>query len=327
MRLLVLGGTVFLGRHVVETALSRRAEVTLFTRGRTQPDLFPGVRRCQGDRDGGLGALLAERWDAVIDTSGFVPRVVAQSAKLDAERYVFVSSISAMADLARAPTEDSETLPPVSHENVELAYGALKAASERVLQEALGPRAIVVRPGLLGGPHDPTGRFTYWPLRLAEGGDVVAPAPASAPAAVLDVRDLATFLLDLATSGPSGPFHALGLPRPFGALLDEIRRAVGGEATLRWVDAETLGDVAPWSELPLWLPGGDHAGMMAALPERAVKAGLRHRPLAETARDTLAWARALTGPPPRQEDGRYAVKTLTREKERAILECWLAAKG
>lgn len=322
MRLLVLGGTVFLGRHVVETALSRGAEVTLFNRGRTQPDLFPDVRRFQGDRDGGLGALLSERWDAVIDTSGFVPRVVAQSAMLETDRYVFVSSISALADLARPPTEDSETLPPVPHEDVELAYGALKAASERVLQRALGPRAILVRPGLLGGPHDPTGRFTYWPLRLAEGGDVLAPAPASAPAAVLDVRDLAEFLVDLATSGPSGPFHALGVPRPFGALLDEVSRAVGGEARLRWLGAEALEDVAPWTELPLWLPGENHAGMMAALPERAVKAGLRHRSLAETARDTLAWARSLPGPPPRQQDGRYAVKTLRREKERAILERW-----
>lgn len=319
MRLLVLGGTVFLGRHVVEGALARGLDVTLFTRGRTQPALFPGVRRHQGERDGGLGPLLSERWDAVIDTSGFVPRIVAQSARLDVGRYVFVSSISALAELGHPPTEDSDTLPPVSHENVELAYGALKAASERVLTEALGDRAIVVRPGLLGGPHDPTGRFSYWPLRLAEGGDVLAPAPASAPVSVLDVRDLADFLLDLSLSGAPGPYHALGLPRPFDAWLDEVARAVGSEARVHWVGADALTDVTPWSELPLWLPSPTHAGMMAALSERAVRAGLRHRPLAETARDTLAWARSLVGPPPRQADGRYAVQTLTRAKERAIL--------
>lgn len=320
MRLLVLGGTVFLGRHVVEAALARGLDVTLFTRGRTQPQLFPGVRRCEGERDGGLGGLLAETWDAVIDTSGFVPRIVAQSAQLDVGRYVFVSSISAIADLGRLPSEDSDTWPDVAHENVELAYGPLKAACERVLAESLGPRATLVRPGLLGGPHDPTGRFTYWPLRLAEGGDVLAPAPKSAPTALLDVRDLAEFLLDLADSGPPGPLHALGLPKPLGTWLDEVSRAVGGEARLHWLPPEALRDVVPWSELPLWLPDPAHAGMMAPLPVRAMKAGLRHRPLAETAQDTLTWARSLSGPPPRQADGRYAVRTLTREKERAILE-------
>ncbi|GDX78211.1 hypothetical protein LBMAG42_00220 [Deltaproteobacteria bacterium] len=319
MNLLILGGTVFLGRHVVEAALAAGHAVTMLTRGLTQPELFPEARRVHADRGGGLGALPAERWDAVIDTCGFVPRVVSQSLALDWRRYVFVSSVSAYADLSMPNSEEAATqADPVdpANEDVAMHYGALKAACERRVLAFSG--GIVVRPGLIGGPHDPTGRFTHWPVRLAEGGDVLAPGPASAPVQVIDARDLAAWLVRLATHGPAGAFNAVGNQTTMGEALATIGDAVGGSGRLTW--RRPIEGVAPWSELPLWV-GDDtaHAGMMATPNERAVAAGLRLRPLAETARDTLAWARSLVGDPARQADGRYQPRTLTRAKEAKIL--------
>lgn len=316
VHLLLLGGTVFLGRHVVDAALAAGHTVTLLTRGLTQPGLFPDLEHLHADRDGGLAPLQHRRWDAVIDTCGFVPRVVAQSLALDVGRYVFVSSISAYADQSRPNDEDAATFPDVDGEDVARDYGALKAACER--RVLARPGAVVVRPGLIGGPHDPTGRFTYWPVRLAEGGDTLAPGPARAPAQVIDVRDLAAFLVHLAAHGPAGTFNAVGHSMPIGVMLDTIRAAVGGDARLVWVDNPP--GVAPWSELPLWVGGDpDVAGMCQTPNARALAAGLRLRPLADTARDTLAWARTLTGDPVRQVDGRYAPRTLTRAREAELL--------
>ncbi len=180
MRLLVLGGTAFLGRALVEAALERGDEVSLFTRGRTNPSLFENVERLRGDRDGDLGALQGRTWDAAVDTSGYVPRVVRASAELlrDAvDHYTFVSSISVYADLSSGPSEDGAvaTLDDEGSEDAAQHYGALKALCERVVRDAYGARALVVRPGLIVGPHDPTGRFTYWPHRFARGGEVLAP--------------------------------------------------------------------------------------------------------------------------------------------------------
>lgn len=316
MNLLILGGTVFLGRHVVEAALTAGHSVTMLTRGLTQPELFPQVARVHADRDGGLDALPSLPWDAVIDTCGFVPRVVAQSCALPCRRYVFVSSVSAYADLSGSNDEDAALAPPVDSEDVALHYGALKAACEAVV---LGlPNSVVVRPGLIGGPHDPTGRFTYWPSRLAEGGDVLAPGSPTAPVQVIDVRDLATWIVRMAAQGPAGVYNAVGHTLSMRATLETIRTAVGGDARLIW--APDLPEVAPWSELPLWV-GDDpaRAGLAQTPNGRARGAGLLLRPLAETARDTLSWARSLTGDPPRQVDGRYQPRTLTREREAELL--------
>lgn len=319
MNLLILGGTVFLGRHVVDAALAAGHDVTMLTRGLTQPELFPEVRRVHADRDGGLGALPAERWDAIIDTCGFVPRVVSQSLALAWGRYVFVSSVSAYSDLSRPNPEDAATQADPAdpaNEDVGMHYGAFKAACERrVLAFANG---IVVRPGLIGGPFDPTGRFTYWPVRLAEGGEVLAPGPTDAPVQVIDARDLAAWLVRLATHGPAGVFNAVGNRTTMAEALATIGDAVGGNARLCW--RRPMEGVAPWSELPLWVgDDADHAGMMATPNDRARASGLRLRPLAETARDTLAWACSLDGEPARQADGRYQPRTLTRAREAEIL--------
>jgi 2'-hydroxyisoflavone reductase len=217
-------------------------------------------------------------------------------------------------DQSRPNDEDSVMRADPPGEDVDLHYGALKAACERVVLAAGGE---VVRPGLIVGPHDPTGRFSYWPLRLAEGGDVLAPGPAEQPVQVIDVRDLARWLVER-PAGTERVFNAVGDEITLGAALETIRAATGGDARLIW--REGMEDLEPWSEMPLWLgPTKGHWGMAQASNARARAAGLRFRPLAETARDTLAWAQTLTGDPPRQVDGRYQVQALSREKEAQIL--------
>jgi len=290
MRLLVLGGTKFLGRHAVAYALADGHEVTTFTRGRTNPELFPKAERLTGDRDGGLDALRGRTWDAVIDTSGYVPEVVRQSAELlrDAvQRYLFVSTISVYGD----PEEE---------------YGANKLASERVVEELYGERCTIVRPGLIVGPHDPTDRFTYWPRRLAAGGDVLAPGDPDQPVQLIDARDLAPWLVRLALHGPSGTFDATSPRTTLGDVLERLR----GDANLVWMDGRQVLDagVEPWLELPLWLPE-DGWPLMERDVSAAVAAGLTFRPLEETARDTLAWDRGEPGDRP----------TLSREKEAEVL--------
>ena len=310
---------MFLGRHVVALALEQGDEVTMFTRGKTNPDLFPEAEHLRGDRDGDLGALAGREWDAVVDPSGYVPRVVRQSAELlrDAVgRYVFVSSVSVYADQSEGPTESSATaeLEDPASEDVPKDYGALKAACERTLDEVFGPRVAHVRAGLIVGPHDPTERFTYWPRRLAEGGDVLCPAPQDAAVQFVDVRDLAAFALRLAASDLSGPVNATGPAErlTLGEAIPRMAAALGADCRLHWIDGRTLVDegVDPWMELPLWLGGDpDFAGMLEADVSRALANGLELRPLEETTRDTLAWAETVE--PPRE--------TLSRACERELL--------
>lgn len=331
MKILILGGTVFLGRHLVEAALARGDEVTIFNRGRTSPELFPDVERLRGDRDGDLTELAGREWDAVVDTSGFVPRVVRQSAEVlrDAlQLYCFVSSVSVYADFSASPTENSavKTLEDPSTEDVDQDYGALKAACEDVVRELCGNRALILRPGLIVGPHDPTGRFTYWPVRVARGGDVLAPAPPERGVQVVDARDLARWTLDLAAQRRNGTFNAVGKPTRLDQLLAACAKGAATSSEIEWVDESFLleNGVTPWTELPLWIPGSDWIGHADVDVAAALAAGLSPRPLAETIRDTLAWARTLTGDPERQEDGRYSVQTLTPERERALLAAWHA---
>jgi 2'-hydroxyisoflavone reductase len=318
VRLLVLGGTKFLGRHAVEAALTAGHEVTTFTRGQTNPELFPGVEHLHGDRDGDLGALAGRTWDGVVDTSGYVPRVVRQSAELlrDAVgRYVFVSSISAYGDFSEPITEETPVaeLDDPDTEEIMESYGALKAACERVVEGVYGDRSARVRAGLIVGPFDPTDRFTYWPRRIAAGGTVLAPGEPSAPVQFVDARDLAAWLVQLALAGPGGVFNATGPAEPltFAELLERMRAATGTDAEIAWTDDRLVLDagVQPWTELPLWLPDDDYAGMARADISRAVDAGLAFRPLEETVLDPLAGARSQPGDRP----------TLTPEREREIL--------
>jgi nucleoside-diphosphate-sugar epimerase len=318
VKLLVLGGTKFLGRHVVAHALARGHEVTTFTRGQTNPELFPEAEHLRGNRDGDLDALRGRTWDGVVDTSGYVPRVVRQSAELlrDAvRRYAFVSSISVYADFSAAVDESTPVaqLENPDTEDVLPNYGALKAACERVVDEVYGERSARVRAGLIVGPFDPTDRFTYWPRRIAAGGDVLAPGDPEAPTQFVDARDLAAWLVQLALHGPGGTFNATGPAEPLTMreLFERSRAALRSDANFVWADDETVlaAGIEPWTELPLWLPGTDYAGMARADVSRALAAGLAFRPLEETVRDTFEWDGEEPGERP----------TLTREKEAGVL--------
>lgn len=328
MKLLVIGGTRFLGRHFVEATLERGHTLTLFNRGRTSPELFPGVERIAGDRDGGLGALAGRTWDAVLDPSGYFPRVVGAAAAALAGRtgfYAFVSSISAYASPLVPGADESAPLATLADPNVEEitgeTYGGLKAACEREVTRVFGERSLVIRPGLIVGPHDSTDRFPYWPRRLSRGGEVLAPANPGQPVQIIDARDLAGWLLTLIERGTGGTFNATGPAEPmtFGDVLERIRAALGAVATIRWVEGSFLLErgVQPWTELPLWVPPED-AGHDEVSNQRAIAAGLAFRPLAETARDTLAWD--LARPP----EARASSPALRPEREAELLREWHA---
>jgi 2'-hydroxyisoflavone reductase len=293
VRLLVLGGTKFLGRAVVEAALANGDEVTLFNRGQTNPELFH-VEKIRGDRTKDLEALAGRSWDAALDMATFLPRVVRLSTDAlrdSVRRYVYVSSISAYADQSVPPAEGNPVaqLADPDSESID-DYGALKATCEGIVDDAFGERALVIRPGLIVGPHDPTDRFTYWPRRIAKGGRVLAPAPPDAPVQFIDVRDLGAWIVHATESGLAGIYNATGETLTFASFLEECRH-VAGDAEIVWVDAQQLVDagVGEWMELPLWITSPEYSATHLADVSKAVAEGLRFRPLAETIRDTLAW--------------------------------------
>jgi 2'-hydroxyisoflavone reductase len=311
MRVLLLGGTLFLGRHLVEAALDRGHEMTLFNRGRTGPALYPDVETLHGDREtGDLDALRGRSWDAVIDTSARVPRWVRDAAGVLADNvahYTFVSSISVYADTSTPGTDESGPVHTIADETTEEitsaeVYGALKVLCERAAEEAMPGHVLCVRPGLIVGPYDPTGRFTYWVHRIARGGEVLAPEPREQPVQLVHGRDLADWMLRMAERRETGVFNATGPERPLtmARLLEAIREESGRDTTLRWTDEQFLVEhgVEEWSDLPLWLAPATHpetAGFLAADIRRALAAGLRFRPLADTIRDTLTGAETTTG--------------------------------
>ena len=303
MRLLLLGGPKFVGRAVIDVALARGHEVTLFNRGTTGAGLYPELDRVVGDRDGGLEGLRGREWDAVVDTSGYLPRVVGQSAGLLADavgHYVFVSSISVYASFAEVVDEGSELaeLSAPGSEDISADYGALKALCEREVDTAFPGRSTAVRAGLIVGPHDPTGRFTYWPHRVARGGDVLVPGPAWRPVQLVDVRDLAAWIVTAAEERLSGAFNATG-PATMGAVLDAARRASGSTARAVEVDDAFLTGqgVGEWMELPLWIDpsNDDWRHFMEVDATRATAAGLTFRPLDDTVAATLADAGLVDG--------------------------------
>ena len=298
--MLVLGGTKFLGRAAVEAALARGHEVTLFNRGLTNAELFPEAEKLHGDRSGDLAVLRGGEWDAVLDPSGFVPGLVRASAELlaaAAGHYLFVSSISVYASLAGPNDEDSPLAELGEMPDDRLLedysnYGPLKALCEAAVAAAFGERHAIVRPGLIVGAHDPTGRFTYWPHRVARGGDVLAPAPPERIVQFVDVRDVGSWLVDLSERGAAGAYNATHPGRTWGEVLDTCREVTGSDATFTWVPDSFLAEreVGEWMELPMWIHSADEAGIHAADVSRAQAAGLTFRPLEETVRDTLELA-------------------------------------
>jgi 2'-hydroxyisoflavone reductase len=324
MDVLILGGTGFLGRHLVEAALGSGHRVTLFNRGIKAPDLFPQVETIEGDREVDLSALSGRRWDATIDTCGYVPRVVRASAKTLAnavDHYTFVSSISVYPDdIVPGADEESpvQELPdPTVEEVTGETYGGLKALCERAVEEEMPGRVLSVRPGLISGPHDPTDRFTYWPRRIAAGGEVLAPDPPERGVQFIDVRDLATWIVEMAAKRRTGTFNATGpdYKLEMGQLL-EACKAVSVDAELIWVSEDFLEEhgVEPFTELPLWVPR-EYAGFLDADCGKAIEVGLTFRPLSETVEDVLHWDRA-------RPVGTEPAAGLKPEREQELLRAW-----
>ncbi|MEA2391387.1 MAG: hypothetical protein QOK31_1496 [Solirubrobacteraceae bacterium] len=331
MRLLFFGGTLFLGRHLAEAALGRGHQVTTFTRGLTATGLFPDAEEMHGDRAADLSALEGREWDGVVDTSGYLPRVVGASARAlagAAGHYTFVSSINAYADLDRRVREDSRLarLDEGSSENVQEHYGPLKVLCEQAVAGAFGSdRTLVVRPGLIVGPHDPTGRFSYWVERIAAGGEVLAPGDPERLVQLIDARDLAAWILDMVEQGSAGAFNATSPRLPMRAVLEAC-----GDARLTWVEDDFLlgRGVSEWDELPLWLVDPSVRGMLDADVSRAVGAGLSFRPVAETARDTLDWLRANAGKPrPALPGVQLPQAGMDPARERELLAEWHRRSG
>lgn len=340
LRLLILGGTGFLGPHEVRYALARGHKVTLFNRGR-RPKEWPGeVEELAGDRDtGNLKALEGREWDVCIDNPASAPFWVRDAGQLlsgRVGRYIYVSSISALADMSRpGQTEEAPTAeyrgPDVMkethatlREDLRL-FGPLKAACEAEAEKQFPGRAAIIRPSLIAGPGDDTDRFTYWPARIAKGGEVLAPPPDD-PVQFIDVRDLAEWIIRLAETGTTGTFHATGpgYELTTAALLFGIRAAGTAPARFTFTTAAFLAEqrIRPWMDLPVWMPGeGETAGFHRLNPARAAAAGLTWRPLAVTAADTLAWFQSL--PPERQARPGAGISA---DREAAALQAWHAAR-
>ena len=333
MTLLILGGTAFLGPQIVEAAQARGHVLTLFNRGKTNPGLFPDVEKLHGDRDGDLKSLVGRKWDAVVDTSGFVPRLVTMSASLlapNVKQYVFISTISVFAEgLKPGTAEDGPlaTMPDESNEEVAKYYGALKALSEKAADKAMSGRAWIVRPGLIVGPGDKTDRFTYWPVRIAKGGEVLAPGDGADPVQYVDVRDLAAFIVRGVERDLTGTYNATGpaAKLTMKKMLEGIKKGTGGDAKFTWVSTEFLESqkVAPWSDLPVWVPSQNgEEGFTQISCTKAIKAGLTFRPVASTAKDTLAWYKTL----PEDRRGKLGAG-ISADKEKELLAAWHAVKA
>ncbi len=346
LSILILGGTGFLGPQLVEAARARGHELTLFNRGKTRPELFahaPEIELLQGDRDGKLEALAGRKWDAVIDTSGYVPRLVKMSAELLAPNvghYVFISSISVYGDLSKPGIDESAKVATIADPTIEKvtneSYGALKALCEQAAEAAMPGRVTNIRPGLIVGPEDPTDRFTYWPVRIAAGGEVLAPGDGLDPVQFIDVRDLAAWTVHAIEEKQHGTFNAVGPAGvlPMKALLEAcVQASPEAKATLTWVPAPFLEKqkVSAWGDMPVWMPREANPPDAPLIDSgKAIGLGLKFRPVSETVKDTLAWWRSLppAAPAGQKEDRFHRTARLragiSPEREREVLAAWKA---
>lgn len=335
---LIIGGTKFLGRALVDSFLAAGEDVVLFNRGKLPADNMPDVEIVYGDRNTDLGKLGDRRWKTVIDTCGYLPQTVKTSAEFFADKaknYIFISSISAYAGFETPDFDETAPEAVLTEEQQEKAdkidplkditapvledmYGGLKAQCEHAAEDAMPGRVLVIRPGLIVGPYDWTDRFTYWVKRVTEGGEVLAPGDPERFVQFIDVRDLANWTVKMAVDGATGIYNASGksLVLRMGQMLEQIREAVGSDAEFMWAPEEFIVDegVQPWNELPLYLPESDtdSKGFLSANVDKAISAGLTFRPFAETVKDTLAWRQATTAEIPFKAG-------ITRERESELL--------
>src|SRR6267143_1395645 len=339
LRILILGGTGFTGPDQVRYALGRGHKVTVFNRGRTHPGELPKeVEQLIGDRNGKLDALKGRTWDVAIDNPTTLPvwvRDAAQILKGNVDRYVFISTISVYADTSKPVDENSplaeykgedpmkETMKNVIDSKFQL-YGPLKALSEKEAEKWFPGKTVIIRPGLIVGPGDETDRFTYWPVRIDRAGEVLAPGERNDPVQFIDARDLAEWTIRMVENGETGVYNATGPAKQLGIgdMLDQIKAALNSNASFTWVSADFLEQqkVSPWSDMPVWIPPrGEEAYTARVNIERALGKGPTFRPLADTARDTLAWFKSQK---PEPQAKLHA--GLTPEREKEVLAAWHA---
>jgi 2'-hydroxyisoflavone reductase len=342
LKILILGGTGFLGSFQVRYALSRGHQVTIFNRGQSHPgSLPPEVEQLIGDRNGQLGALKGRKWDVVIDNPTTLPawvREVAQILKGNVERYVFISTVSVYSDKSQPGMDESGPLATYegSHDSAmnetpetllasnRSLYGPLKVVSEREVERWFPGQALIIRPGLIVGPGDDTDRFTFWPLRVARGGEVLAPGEASDPVQFIDVRDLAKWTIRMVEQGATGIYNATGPQQKFtiGEMLDGIRQVTKSDAQFTWVNAEFLASqkVWAWTDLPVWMPAqGTVAGFCQISTQKALDMGLTFRSFSDTTQATLEWMRQQG--PERRANLRAGI---TAQRETEVLAAWHA---
>jgi 2'-hydroxyisoflavone reductase len=342
LRILILGGTGFTGPFQVRYALERGHKVTVFNRGKTHPGELPNeVEQLVGDRNGQLDALKNRQWDVAIDNPTSVPvwvRDVGQILKGNVDRYVFISTISVYGDTSKANISEDAPLAkytgadPMKESRDSIIaskfqlYGPLKALSEQEAEKWFPKQTLIIRPGLIVGPRDETDRFTYWPVRIDRGGEVMAPGAPSDPVQFIDGRDLAEWVIRMVETRETGVYNATGPAKTLGvgAMLEGIKSANNSKANFTWVNADFLEEqkVAPWSEMPVWVPPtGEEGGMGRINIQRSVGKGLTFRPLELTARDTLAWFKSQ--PPERQK----LKAGITAEREAEVLAAWHKKQG
>jgi len=338
LNILILGGTGFTGPYQVRYALDHGHKVTVFNRGKTHPGELPNeVEQLIGDRNGQLDALKNRKWDVVIDNPTSAPvwvRDVAQILKGNVDRYVFISTISVYADTSKPDTEESAPLAKYtgadamkeSRETIlaskYVLYGPLKALSEQEAEKWFPKKTLIIRPGLIVGPRDETDRFSYWPVRIDRGGEVLAPGDPKDPVQFIDARDLAEWTIRMVENGETGTYNATGPAKLLGVgeMLEGIKVANKSNATFTWVNADFLAaqKVEPWSDMPVWIPPrGEEAGGNRISIKRALDKGLTFRPLDATARDTLAWFKSQ--PAERQAKLKAG---LSPERETEVLAAW-----
>ena len=338
LKLLILGGTGFLGPQFVEAATQRGHVVTLFNRGKTNPGLFPSLEKLQGDRNvkEALKVFEGRKWDAVVDTSGYVPKQVRDACSILAPNighYVFISTCSVYKDNSKIGIDETAQVAtidnPQTDKVTDATYGPLKALCEKAAEEAMPGRVSNVRPGLIVGPGDPSDRFTYWPVRVARGGKVLAPHAPDERIQLIDVRDLGEWLVRLCETRSAGVFNALGPspdhPLTMGTMLNACKTVSKSDAQFIWADESFLEQqkVSAWGDMPAWAPNrGETAGFASIRNDRAVKAGLTLRSIEDTAKATLDWFRTLP------EDRQRRLKAgLTPDREAEVLKAWESRKS
>lgn len=338
LRILILGGTGFTGPYQIQFALGRGHKITTFNRGKTHPGELPKeVEQLIGDRNGQLDALKGRQWDVAIDNPSSLPvwvRDAGQVLKGNVDRYVFISTISVYAPTNKAGTNEDAPLQkytgpdPMKETRESLIaskfalYGPLKALSEAEAPKWFPNKTLVIRPGLIVGPRDETDRFTYWPVRIDRGGEVLAPGDPRDPVQFIDARDLAEWTIRMVENGATGVYNATGPAKKLGIgeMLFTIKTAENAKANFTWVSADFLDaqKIAPWSDMPVWVPPkGEDSGLSQVSIQRALDKGLTFRPLADTARDTLTWFKSQ--PAERQAKLRAGI---TPEKETEVLAAW-----